>query len=449
MLYDSKAAPQACYLLDFKKIENQHQTSMSETSHSMTSSGGALISLLSKNAADAYNIDNSTTLWTNKIIPVHEFAMETVELCQWAKGAIQFGSDAIMTNLVSEGDMLHKLTLEIAPFAIPTDASLVKGWPRIMVQEATLKVGDAQFTTYGRFMQVLLDLNHGTGESMRSMACMDAGGDSTDFVYVDLPFFFDKHANMGLPTVHTVDDIELSLKLAPTREFLVTKVGKQQYNADISTTFTSPSIRLLGTFVMLPTAHVATLLAQPQELVIETHHLAGEELDVNTSMVTVELSCKHCTKELIICIHADNMPSTPHLYAREGHDLIKDRLHCERVRLVLDNQHREYYPAHAMHHAISAPLAHHTHSPLSGVMCMPFCSKPDSMQPTGTLNFGRFAFKHLHIHGLKSGPTYSIRVYALQYELLHIIKGRHKLYDFMEVEDRFVDLAKVGEAQAQ
>jgi len=359
--------------------------------------------------------------------------METVELHRWSNE--DYGTSSTMANLSIAGDMLHKLTLEISPFQIPSGARLVQGWPRILFEQCILHVGGVEFKTYGRLMQILMDLNHGTSNAMKDMACMHVAASNTSHVYVDLPFFFDKHATTGLPTVHTTDDLEIAFMFATIKEIFTTITGAEY---DDSGHENVPSFRLLGTFVTLPKAHVASLIAQPQEYVIETHALVGEQTNVNTSMAIIDLTCRHCTKELIVAIHSNDNLSKPHTYCIEDNSPLKDRLHCERIQLYVDNKLREWYQASAMHHALVNTVKHHKNSPTSGVMCMPFCSSPDSLQPSGTLNFGRFSFKHLHVSGLRPG-SYAIYVYAIQYELLHVIRGKHQLYNFSDLQDEVAE----------
>ena len=373
--------------------------------------GGGLMQLVAYGAQDIYLTGNPQITFFKVVYRRHtNFAVESIE--QTHNGSVAAGSK-ISVTVSRNGDLLSSVWL-----AMKGTNTIVEGHSAIDNVEVEVggQVIDKQ---YGHWMHIWTDLTHGKDKAALLNSC-GAGAECM----IPLQFWFCRNPGLALPLI-----------------------ALQYHEVKLNVTFSAGSnatgVEVWCDYVFLDTDERRRFAQVSHEYLIEQVQFSNK-LSVQGTNPQNELRFNHPVKELVWTVsstssvqHAiadqnENVPSDvtvkDALLQLNGHDRFKRRegKYFTKVQRYqhhsgsTDRNHSEEVAAGSN----GAQGAHAKPADKSIPHIYSFALKPEEHQPSGTCNFSRIdnAVLNLSLDNTPTG-TASLRVYAVNYNVLRIMSG--------------------------
>ena len=352
--------------------------------------GGGLMQLVAYGAQDIYLTGNPQITFFKVVYRRHtNFAVESIE--QTHNGSVADGSK-ISVTVSRNGDLLSSVWLSMTgPATIEAGHAAIDN----VEVEVGGQVIDKQ---YGHWMHVWTDLTHDMDKAALLKACGDAPGKSM----VPLQFWFCRNPGLALPLI-----------------------ALQYHEVKLNVTFSSvvgaaPSaVEVWCDYVFLDTDERRRFAQVSHEYLIEqvqfSNRLNAGSTDKDTVINTQhELRFNHPVKELVWTVTE----------ATAGDVVVEDAL------LQL-NGHDRFKRREGKYFTKVQRYQHHTGSADRGTSkphVYSFALKPEEHQPSGTCNFSRIDNAVLNMNfkapaGVATSKAHTLRVYAVNYNVLRIMSG--------------------------
>ena len=383
--------------------------------------GGGLLQLVAYGAQDVYLTGNPQITFFKVIYRRHtNFALESIE--QTFNGTADFGKRVTCT-ISRNGDLINRVYLQTTLPVLTGGASWVDYIGLALLNNITIEIGGQQIDKhYGHWMYVWHELSgpYGHRDGWDAMVGKDAVEANGSTLYIPLEFWFCRNPGLALPLI-ALQYHEVKINI--------------EFNSLTSCVVGSPGSVSLGTtslwvdYVFLDTEERRRFAQSSHEYLIEQLQFTGEET-VSGLNTPLRLNFNHPVKELVWTLsHADNITSKQYFnfsssnlsnYQSGGINPV------DKAKLQL-NGHDRFTERAGEYFSLVQPFQHHEHVPVvAGINVYSFGLKPEEHQPSGTINMSRIDTAVLQL-AVKSGylnsKTATVRVYAVNYNVLRIMSG--------------------------
>ncbi len=368
------------------------------------------------------------------------FAMEDIEQ-NFSGGTADFGK-RFACVVSRSGDLISKCYLRIELPAMSQTTGTV-AWTRnighYIIDEAEILIGGQTICRhYGAWLSIWNEL---TQKSEKEGAFKKMIGDvsvltDTDNVstpayrlWVPLEFWFCKNVGLALPLIGIqLHEVKFQFRFRQANDLYITDDG-------LPPTSGVPSLEdctLFVRYIFLEDTERRQFAQAEHEYLIEQLQFPGEETNNGTNH-RVKLALNHPVKELIWTVQPNaNVESGAnrwHDYTTSGAvdaDAYIGDDPLSSAKLTLNGTDR-FALMSADYFNLVQPYDFHTRGPATGIYVYSFALNPESHQPSGTANFSRIDTAELLLT-LASSAASKIRVYAVNYNVLHIRSGLGGLY---------------------
>ena len=262
-------------------------------------------------------------------------------------------------------------------------------------------------------------------------------------VVVPLPFYFTKDSSLSLPlcalqtnevyiTIET-DSVENLYQIYDkiNDRYISPKYYNKLYGTNITiknftkTIDINPYLECKYVYLDEKERRLITLNKHNSTFVVE--HLYKKDIEVNDTIVNIELNFSTPVKELIWVIKRNDWKdyNTPFNYTASLNE--QDNVEILKTAKILWNRSNERVEEKdAMFYGKIQPYQHHTNVPKTGIYCYSFSIYPEKYYPTGHFNpSGKFPIStNLQLELNKNdGLEYEVIVYAKIYNILYINGG--------------------------
>jgi hypothetical protein len=232
---------------------------------------------------------------------------------------------------------------------------------------------------------------------------------------ISLPFWFTKKDNMSLPILAMPSqDIKLNFKFSKFSD-VVNFDGDEPDNVDILDS------NVIADYFYLDEFLAKEFIEKKHTFIIDQVQYHGDELiPANNRIYNCDLKFNHPIKEMIFgLVTKDNILSNNY-YVYHGEN--EESLLSE-ISLSLDGQKRYEYLDEFIFRT-KFPKDVHSVIPTKYIYIIPFALKPEHNQPTGSINMSTFNDVTLSLKLKNNNPDCYIYVYAINYNVVTIEKGR-------------------------
>ena len=421
---------------------------------------------------DVYLTGNSQITFFKNLYRRHtNFSCEAVEQ------TFQSNSKALGNKLVAvisrNGDLLHRLWLEVELEALGTDETYVSNLGHALIKSAEVEIGGQRIDKiYGRFTHLwhkltckaekeagyeLMTANDGQAED--GYQASHDGFKTNRKLYLPINFFFSKgSAGAALPLIALqYHEVRITIDLATSAEVARTMGAADAAESGEETNVTTFSVKseevklasnpkLYSDFFYLDTDERRRFSQMSHEYLIEQLQFTGAEQtnDLrNGSQFSMRLNFNHPTKAIYWTTEATGAgptaintfyngwrkvePDTKSAVVNGTNGQYHDNCPISSVQLQL-NGHERFSTRDGSYFHLCQPMQHHTRIPIDHWCGMySFCLSPEEHQPSGALNFSRIDNASLKLHFKEnsddSSGTRTVYVYAVNYNVLRILSG--------------------------
>jgi hypothetical protein len=345
--------------------------------------GGGLLQLVAYGAQDVYLTGNPQITFFKVVYRRHtNFSIESI--VQSFNGNVSSGG-RVTCQISRNGDLLHKLYLEVhndgSNLATISETNAAK-LGHEMIKKVELEIGGQLIDRqYGDWMHIWNELTLPKGKKTGFSEMIN----SSDKLYIPLEFWFCRNVGLALPLIALqYHEVKVNIEFGT-----MTNVGSASLYAD---------------YIFLDTDERRRFAQLSHEYLIEQVQFTGEE-DIQTTQKAIKMSFNHPVKELIWRVKAAN----------DSYKTVTN------AKLMLNGNDR-FSQRDGTYFTHVQPYQHHTNIPDKehGIHIYSFALKPEEHQPSGTLNMSRIDTASL---SLLSPSTGTVRIYAVNYNVLRILSG--------------------------
>jgi hypothetical protein len=400
---------------------------------------GGLLQLVAYGAQDAYLSGNpQITFWRGLYKRHTNFAMEPFRVNLTGQANWGVKHSAILPR---HADLIFNAYLEVE---LPKDAdadlvytSGAKGLYNL-VEYVELDIGGQVIDRlYGEWMYLWSQLTYPTDQRNKldslygsygtATTCNNTTGRAsrTSMTYIPLSFWFARNPGAALPLIALqYHEVKINILWNKAKLIFATTDGSDK------TPNSAPpkQANLLIDYVYLDVEERRRMAQESHEYLIEQTQF-NEDKGITTANVRLDLTFNHPVKELVWVTQQTakrdcritNPTTDPLGYDNIIYDCAVQINGQDRVPALP----RQYYN-------LVQPYQHHSGTTLAGVNCYSFAVRPEEHQPSGTCNFSRIDTAHIVFSvdgatqiGYDDLDTndYSIRTYAVNYNVLRIMSG--------------------------
>jgi hypothetical protein len=400
--------------------------------------GGGLLQLVAYGAQDVYLTGNPQITFFKVVYRRHtNFSLESIQQT--------FNGNAILGNRVTcqisrNGDLVHKLSLEIKAVAGSNPIYLQPFYGYRMIKHTELEIGGQRIDKqYGEWMYIWneLTMDQGKKEGYYEMIGGNSLNKSVELkdenvqLYIPLEFWFCRNVGLALPLIalqyHEVKvNIEFnSMENIRAKNQADELASDNTCNIQINNNdFTSFNATLWADYIFLDTDERKRFAQLSHEYLIEQLQFTGTESITANTVKASRLSFNHPCKELVWVVRPE--PATEgsninwnNFTNAENNNIIKDNL-ITTAKLQLNGNDR-FAERDGKYFSLVQPYQHHNNIPVNqGINVYSFALKPEEHQPSGTLNMSRIDTAQLQVKSSKAGELF---VYAVNYNVLRILSG--------------------------
>ena len=401
--------------------------------------GGGLMQLVAYGAQDIYLTGNPQITFFKVVYRRHtNFAVEAIE--QTVNGTAALGKKFSVT-VARNGDLLSRVYLEIKWDSKASSCNRSAGFDLIDYVEVEIG-GQCIDKQYGEWMSIWCDLTHNADQkSMLNRALIWDNNDlnSEDArTYIPLQFWFCRNPGLALPLI--------------ALQYHEVKLNVQMACCDQNGCCSNDCICNLCVYcdyIFLDTDERRRFAQVSHEYLIEQVQFSNDlTIKGTTCNTSTELRFNHPVKELMwviqdksckdecgsgeecgsgVCplngtdrdapmgVFDENfIRAKDCLLQLNGHDRFRKR----QGDYFTDVQRYEHHTGGFVRRVVNVPRHVHLYS---------FALKPEEHQPSGTCNFSRIdnavLVQHLNADTSANPPSRSLRVYAVNYNVLRIMSG--------------------------
>ena len=354
--------------------------------------GGGLMQLVAYGAQDIYLTGNPQITFFKVVYRRHtNFAVESIE--QTHNGSVAAGSK-ISVTVSRNGDLLSSVWLALTSTAAITDMADIEKIIDNVEVEVGGQVIDKQ---YGHWMKVWTDLSHNTDKAALLDRSIEAAVGKKSMV--PLQFWFCRNPGLALPLI-------------------ALQYHEVKLNVTFASESTANSAEVWCDYVFLDTDERRRFAQVSHEYLIEQVQfsnrlnagLADNDATKSPTNTQHELRFNHPVKELVWTVDEAGVDVTVEdaLLQLNGHDRFK-----RRSGKYFTTVQRYQHHSGSTNTTGSIP---HVYS---------FALKPEEHQPSGTCNFSRIdnAVLNMNFKGNGASAAHTLRVYAVNYNVLRIMSG--------------------------
>jgi hypothetical protein len=429
--------------------------------------GGGLLQLVAYGAQDVYLTGNPQITFFKVVYRRHtNFALEAIQ--QTFNGTPGYGQ-RVTCQISRNGDLIHRIYLAIDLGATNTDI-LCKFYGLRLINYVEIEIGGQKIDKhYSHWMYIWNELSlpickrNGYFDMVGAIGGPVSGGTVgsmiNQFLYIPLEFWFCRNVGLALPLIALqYHEVKINLNFE-------TAVNCKGSSTNITTAFNAS---LWVDYIFLDTDERRRFAQLSHEYLIEQLQFTGQEAVISNN-IKPKLNFNHPVKELIWFVtrndtdnnnwmnYTTNAPDSvsPYptgfskglVYGAPGttsvnftdnsETRIREKLypqtnsannHIAQAKLVLNGNDR-FATRNGSYFNLVQPFQHHHNTPgNAGINVYSFALKPEEHQPSGTLNMSRIDTAVLNLTmnsgvNYTSTSTYSLYVYAVNYNVLRILSG--------------------------
>lgn len=231
---------------------------------------------------------------------------------------------------------------------------------------------------------------------------------------IPLKFWFTRSYNVSLPVVAMPNqNIRIKFNLRKFQDCI-------NYDGVAPPDYSILESEIIAEYIYLDDKILPVFNSDKHQFLIEQVRYNGvDPIIENSGLRSTKLHFNNPCKELLFaCVTKDNILNNNYFnysYTDES-PLVKE------IGLVLDGTTRFDPMPEVFHRLVYASVLHNS-VPLKYVYTIPFCTKPQDNQPTGTLNMSRFDDVNLQLKMITSNPKCFVYVFAQMYNIITIENG--------------------------
>ena len=406
---------------------------------------GGLIQLIAIGAQDAYLTSKPEITFFKTVYRRYtNFAIETIE------DIFLNGSSfdkKISCDIPRKGDLLSNICLRVELPSLNTKEDIknkntyfswVNSIGHAIIDYVEIEIGGRVIDKhYGEWLEIWSELTQ-TAEKRQGYNEMIGKTDNfrNQFIhsmslFIPLNFWFCRNIGLALPLIALqYHEIKLNIKFNPFNKCWIkrknTPKDKQPINSD------KMKASLLIDYVFLDLSERKRFAQNSHLYLIEQLQFNGDiEFPKGNSIINIPLNFNHPIKELFWLIQRHDVVEKNDIFNfsnfLEYNPNIVETF--DSMCLLINGQQR-FNELPAKYFRLLQSYYHHTRIPSNYIYTYSFALKPEEHQPTGTCNFSRLANTTIRI--VKNKPnfmtqdelhSYSVRIYAVNYNMLMITGG--------------------------
>jgi hypothetical protein len=397
--------------------------------------GGGLMQLVAYGAQDIYLTGNPQITFFKVVYRRHtNFSMEAIE--QTLNGTAALGS-SVTSTISRNGDLVGRMYLQYNPETclgtLVNSKDLANNFSHNLINEIECEIGGQRIDRqYGHWLQVWSELTEenptGATAALQNKAAEPASGmtlfqkmsfnhtgkdaltsaaaDTTTLAVVPLQFWFNRNPGLALPLIALqYHEVKIKITFGAFTDAMETG-GVSGDTFDLSTH------KLWADYIYLDTDERRRFAQVSHEYLIEQLQFESKSSDT-----TFSLNFNHPVKELIWT----GIATTPVTAITHG-AANSAALDASNYHLKL-NGHDRFSERDLRYFTRAQVWQHHTGYGSTfvndSIAVYSFSLKPEEHQPSGTCNFSRIDNAELKC----SGSAQTLRIYAVNYNVLRIMSG--------------------------
>lgn len=403
--------------------------------------GGGLLELVAHGVQDIYLIGNPQITFFKIVYKRHtNFSMESVLAVY--NGTADY-DQLISFDLPRKGDLIHSMMLEIDLPAISASAgspTYVNGIGHAIIDYVELQIGGQQIDKhYGEWMEIWTQLSYSHSKQLaydellpRSNIDTTPVGPATNTAlttYIPLQFWFCRNIGLALPLIALqYHEVTLKVKIKPLSEvhtFGLYASGSEPTSGTLDSN-TITDVRLYIDYIYLDTYERKKFAQMKHRYLIEQVQMISQSVSANTTKKSIDLDFNHPVKSLYWVTQLNSYTNNNDIFNftgvanRESGSANTKALTHAVIKLNgvdrFDRRKEAYF-------RMIQPFQRHTRVPNLHIYMYSFCLNPEAHQPSGTCNFSKINNATLELDYISSIGASTVRVYALNYNVLRIFSG--------------------------
>ena len=380
--------------------------------------GGGLMQLVAYGAQDIYLTGNPQITFFKVVYRRHtNFSMESIQ--QTFNGTADFGRKVTCT-VSRNGDLINRMYVSASlpkpqqntgmGAASNDDDEYVENVGHNLLKSVEIEIGGQRIDKhYGDWLYIWNELTQTAGhyDGYKNMVSLDKPSEGGT-VIVPLQFWFCRNPGLALPLIALqYHEVKINIEFANYIDCITgtgANGGGNQMKLD--------QTQLYVDYVYLDTDERRRFAQVSHEYLIEQLQFTGDE----ALSGSVKLNFNHPVKELIWVEKSND--AKPCTY-------IANYTHAQ-IQL---NSHERFSERDRDYFELVQPYQHHERVPVDAtgvrakISVYSFALKPEEHQPSGTCNMSRIDNATLKLAGLKDTEGSSLKVYAVNYNVLRIMSG--------------------------
>lgn len=404
---------------------------------------GGLMQLVAHGAQDVYLTGNADITFFKVVYRRHtNFAVEAIE--QTFNGTADFGRKVSVT-VSRNADLITRAYVQVTLPSVDVPAggfAWVEEVGHYLLSSVQVEIGGQCIDRhYGEWLSIWNSLTlpvgqdagydrmigneadlYGTANTTAGLIADGSGGDPTPsrVLYIPLQFWFNRNAGLALPLIALqYHEVKFSIEFAPFASLY--RGSAPAANPALS------DASLWIDYVYLARDERRRFAQSAHEYLIEQLQFQGSDSLGTGLNHKVRLNLNHPVKELVWVVQRDDAVTAgdqfqPNNFTTELNAAGDNNVASALIQL---NGHERFAERDGTYFNVVQPFQHHTRSPAVGINVYSFCEKPEEHQPTGSANFSRIdnANLCLTLASATGTPSRTVRVYAVNYNVLRIMSG--------------------------
>jgi len=235
---------------------------------------------------------------------------------------------------------------------------------------------------------------------------------------IPLDFWFTKEYSCALPLLSMINqDISLNFYFKDFQDVINYDGNTEPIGASIIDS------NLYVEYIFLDDIILDSFQKKKHQYVIEQQYYHGDEyVNQNQTTFSTKINFQNPCKELLFaCIDENNISNNNYFNFSRSTDLEPLILQASLIIDGRDRFNNDFLPEHVFR--VYFPNNVHSVVPNKYMYSMPFCLKPESNQPSGTINLSRFDEVILALRMNSQNPSCQIHIYGIMQNIVTISEG--------------------------
>lgn len=405
--------------------------------------GGGLLELVAHGVQDIYLIGNPQITFFKIVYKRHtNFSMESIKVEQIGTPNGYYGQETTF-SIDRKGDLIHSMILEMDVPQQPSsptspggfgNLSYVNSFGHSVIDYVDFSIGEQSIDKqYGEWMEIWTQLSysHSKQEAYDQLLPRENidtsrnGFTGSKTIFVPLQFWFCRNIGLALPIIALqYHDIKLKVKLKP-----FSKIFTEDNDVDLNnysvTQVNITNMNLYVDYIYLDTYERKKFAQMKHRYLIEQTQQITESLTSSSTSKVVELSSFNHPVKSLYWVSQLNDTITKYNHTFNFSDTLTSIGSSPISHAVIkfngidrfDKRKEEYF-------RLIQPFQRHTRVPkIKYIFMYSFSLNPEAHQPSGTCNFSKIDTATLNLTYNSGIGDSTIRVYALNYNVLRIFSG--------------------------